>query len=174
MNVLYASGILFYSISPDRTMYFLLGKNNDNKWENFGGGCEISDRGDPINTASRETWEETLGCIYESEQIKNILKNRNVPYVISKTPSNKNYYMYILKIPYNFLYREKFLNTKNFLYKLEKIDQKFLEMKDIKWVSLDTLKHSIYNKKSIIRLRSIFETNLRENINDILKITNIE
>ena len=35
-NIFYAAGVLFYTKMPDSSMYFLLGKNYDNKWSDFG------------------------------------------------------------------------------------------------------------------------------------------
>ena len=52
------------------------------------------------------------------------------------------------------------------------MDKKFLEINDIKWVSIDTIKYSIENKKSIIKLRAVFEQNLSSNINEIEKLLN--
>ena len=40
-----------------------MGKDNDNDWSDFGGRCEFKDRCDPINTATREFYEETLGAV---------------------------------------------------------------------------------------------------------------
>ena len=49
------------------------------------------------------------------------------------------------------------------------VDKKFLEINDIKWVSLDTIKYSIENKKSVIKLRTVFEQNLAASIDDIVR-----
>ena len=73
--------------------------------------------------------------------------------------------MFLIKIPFNF-YRDRFISTKVFLSNL-KIDDKFLEMYDIKWVSLDTIKNSMNNKRPLIKLRSVFEQTLISHINDI-------
>ena len=150
-NIIYGAGILFYSKSIDQTPYFFLGKDWENKWSNFGGVCEASDKFDTEITASRETWEETLGCI------------------ICKTPSGNPYYMYVVKIPFNNNYRYTFLSTKKFISKIN-IDKKFLEINDVKWVSYQTLKLSINSKKPLIKLRNIFEQTFSDNINEIDKI----
>lgn len=168
-NILYASGILFYSRSIDNTVYFLLGKDFENKWTDFGGGSELSDKFDTENTAARESWEETLGTIGDFDTIKNSLKNSN--YIISITPSGKPYYMYIVRIPFTQTYKEKFTSTKKFISKIN-IDKKFLEINDIKWVSTDTIKYSIDNKRSIIKLRSIFEKTIKHEYDNILSIIN--
>ena len=169
-NILYASGILYYSRSIDLTLYFLLGRDHDNKWSNFGGGCELSDKSDYEITAAREAWEETLGAVYEYEHIKNIIKNKGVKHIVSKTPSGRPYYMFIVKIPFTTTYRDKFMSTKKFISNIP-VDRKFLEINDIKWVSIDTIKYSIENRKSFIKLRSVFEQSLSASIDEILNFT---
>jgi hypothetical protein len=168
-NILYASGILFYSKSLDNTPFFLLGKDYENKWSNFGGRGEINDKFDSEITASREAWEETLGSINDFESLRQLLKSKNIKYITSKTPSGHPYYMYLLKIPYSFSYRDRFLSTKKFLSNI-KTDSKFLEMSDIKWVSLDTINYSINNKNSFIKLRHVFEQTFKLNKKEILEL----
>jgi len=166
-NIIYASGILFYSKSLDQTPYFLLGKDYENKWSNFGGRCELSDKSDYEVTAAREAWEETLGAVYDYSDMKSVVKSKGNKHLVFKTPSGHPYYMFVIKIPFNNNYREKFLCTKKFISNVD-IDKKFLEINDIKWVSIDTIKYSISsNKKSIIKLRNVFEQNLSTYFNEI-------
>ena len=168
-NIRYGSGVLFYCKSLDNTPYFFLGKDKDNRWSNFGGGVELSDKCDPENTASRETWEETLGCIGDITDIKKNIKNSHC--IISKTPSGNKYYMYIVKIPFSNVYRDRFLSTKKFLSNVVS-DKKFLEILDVKLLSLETLKYSIdnTNKRTFIKLRSSFEKTIQDNFEEICKI----
>lgn len=171
-NLLYAAGILFYSKSIDGTPYFLLGRNLENKWEGFGGGCEVSDKQDTETTAAREAWEETLGCIGDIDYLKSLIKNKNTKVINSKTVSGKQYSLYIVKIPFNVNYREKFISTKKFISKIE-IDKKFLEINDIRWVSIDTIQNSIFDKyNNLIKLRNIFEYTVKENYVDIMNVIN--
>ena len=166
-NILYSAGILFFSKKTNESPLFLLGKDYENKWSNFGGRCEIIDKFEIENTAARETWEETIGSVLDIEILKHKLKSKNVKIIISKTPRGHPYYMFLIKIPFNF-YRDRFISTKAFLSNL-KIDDKFLEMYDIKWVSLDTVLNSIDNKRPLIKLRNVFEQTLILNIKDIEK-----
>ena len=168
-NIIYGAGILFYSKSIDQTPYFFLGKDWENKWSNFGGGCEPSDKFDTEITAAREAWEETMGCIGDFDLIKNTLSKYNTHCILCKTPSGNPYYMYIVKIPFNHNYRQKFISTKKFTSKIN-IDKKFLEINDVKWVSYQTIKLSINSKKPLIKLRNIFEQTFSDNINAIEKI----
>ena len=171
-NIIYAAGVLFYSNSIDGTPYFLLGKDFENRWSNFGGRCELSDKFDSEITAAREAWEETLGAVYDYETLKNNIKNKSIKCITSRTPSGNPYYMFILKIPFSNAYRDRFSFTKKFISNIS-IDKKFLEINDIKWVSIDTIKYSIENKKSFIKLRSVFEqTIVNKGIDEIFKCIN--
>lgn len=167
-NIIYGAGILFYSKSIDKSVYFFLGKDNDNKWSNFGGRCELSDKQDHEVTAARETWEESLGCIEDYDFIKNTIRktcsNTNVLYC--KTPSGYPYYLYLVKLPYNTSYRYKFHSTKKFISRVN-LDKKFEEISDVKWVSYDTLKYSIGSRSPFIRLRGVFEQTLKEKRREI-------
>lgn len=166
-NIIYAAGILFYSKTIDQTTYFLLGKDFDNRWSNFGGRCELSDKYDSEVTAAREAWEETLGSVYDYDNLRHLIKNKSVKCITSRTPSGNPYYMFVVKIPFSTAYRDRFLTTKKFISNIH-IDKKFLEISDIKWVSIDTLKYSLENKKSFIKLRTVFEQTLATSIEDIV------
>lgn len=166
-NIIYAAGILFYSKSIDQTPYFLLGKDFENRWSNFGGRCELSDKYDSEVTAAREAWEETLGAVYDYENMRSLIKNKTVKCITSRTPSGHPYYMFIVKIPFTTSYRDRFTSTKKFISNIQ-VDKKFLEINDIKWVSLNTIKYSIENKKSFIKLRTVFEQNLATSIDEIV------
>lgn len=168
-NIIYGAGILFYCKSIDNTPYFFLGKDRDQKWSNFGGRSELSDRSDPENTAARETWEETLGVVGEIHDIKRLIRGSRC--ILSTTPSGHRYYMYIVKIPFTTMYRINFCNTKKFLSNIP-IDKKFLEILDVKLMSLETIQYStdIANKKTFVKLRSIFEQTFLNNFDEICTI----
>lgn len=166
-NIIYAAGILFYSKSIDETPYFLLGKDVENRWSNFGGRCELSDKRDSEVTAAREAWEETLGVVYDYENLRSLIKNKASKCITSRTPSGHPYYMFLVKIPFTNSYRDRFTSTKKFISNIP-VDKKFLEINDVKWVSLDTVKYSIENKKSFIKLRSAFEQCVSTSIDEII------
>ena len=166
-NIIYGAGILFYCKSLDHTPYFFLGKDRENKWSNFGGRSELSDKSEPENTAARETWEESLGSVGDITDIKRMLKGSRC--IISKTPSGHKYYMYIVKLPFTTVHRDRFSTTKKFLSNIH-IDKKFLEILDVKLVSIETVKYSIDNRRSFIKLRSIFEQTLQNNFDEIYSI----
>jgi len=161
---IYSAGILPYTIYKG-SIYFLLGRDYDNKWSDFGGRVEPKDRGDYESTAAREFFEETLGSVYDYDYTRKLIKK--CPKIISKTGSGHYYYMYLLKLQYTDLVRTKFLSTKNFINNvITTIDKKYIEKNDIRWVSIETIEHSIEGK-SLISLRNVFQTTYKNHKNDI-------
>ena len=59
-SIRYSAGILPYTFDQDGKCFFLLGKDNDNDWSDFGGRCEYTDKNNEINTACREFYEESI------------------------------------------------------------------------------------------------------------------
>lgn len=166
---IYSAGILPYTYYKG-TIYFLLGRDSDNKWSDFGGRVEPKDRSDYESTASREFLEETLGSVYDYDTTKKLLKK--CPKIVSKTGSGHPYYMYLMKLEYTDLIRTKFYSTKNFINSvIVTIDKKYIEKNDIRWISIETIEHSVEGK-SLIGLRNVFETtykNFKKDINNIIK-----
>lgn len=167
MNKMYAAGILIYS-KYKGNIYFLLGRDNDNKWSDFGGKCELKDHCDIEQTAAREFYEESLGSIYDINFTKKKIKHNKTIKIESKTYTGFPYYMYLLNINYSDEYRTRFNCTKNYLKTIIKKDNYFVEKNDIRWISIDTLVHSIENK-SLISLRNVFLTTFKNNYKLILK-----
>jgi len=167
MNNNYSAGVLIYSTYRDNT-YFLLGRDYDNKWSDFGGRSEIRDRNDSEQTASRELYEESLGSIYSIEFVKKHLKNKKCIKIVSKTGLGYSYYMYLFRLNYSEEYRNRFHCTKNYMKNI--LDKKNLEKNDIRWISLETLLHSIENK-SFISLRNVFLNTVKNNIDVIISNT---
>lgn len=166
---IYSAGILPYTIYKGTT-YLLLGRDSDNKWSDFGGRVEPKDRSDYEITASREFFEETLGSVYDFDHVRKLIKK--CPKIVSKTSAGHSYYMYLLKIQYTDIIRTKFLSTKNFLSNVvTTIDKKYVEKNDIRWVSIETVEHSIEGK-SLISLRSVFNNtfkNFKDEIDGYIK-----
>ena len=161
---IYSAGILPYT-NYKGSIYFLLGRDSDNKWSDFGGRVEPKDRGDYEATAAREFFEETLGSVYDYDYARKLIKK--CPKIISKTGSGHYYYMYLLKLQYTDLVLTKFLSTKNFITNvITTIDKKYIEKNDIRWVSIETIEHSIEGK-SLINLRNVFQTTYKNYKNDI-------
>lgn len=161
---IYSSGVLPYTFYKG-TIYFLLGRDSDNKWSDFGGRVEPKDKGDYETTAAREFFEETLGSVYDVDYTKKTIKKSNK--INSKTSSGHNYYMYLLKLQYTDIIRTKFSSTKNFINNIgTSIDKKYIEKNDIRWVSIETIEHSLEGK-SLISLRNVFLNTYKNNKNEI-------
>jgi hypothetical protein len=163
---IYSSGILPYT-NINGSVYFLLGRDSDNKWSDFGGRVEPKDKNDYEATAAREFYEETLGSIYDYEHAKKLIKHKKCPKIVSKTGSGHPYYMYLIKITHNDEIRNKFTSTKNFLSNtITTIDKKYVEKNDIRWISLETIEHSIDNK-ALISLRNVFNNTIKNHLDTI-------
>jgi len=158
----YSAGILPYTFDQDGKCLFLLGKDNDNDWSDFGGRCEFKDRSEPINTATREFYEETLGAVLTIDECINKLGTSPIK-IISKTLNGSPYYMYLVFVD-NLNYSETFNKTSQFLrYQFDKQEMnKLIEKNTIRWVSMDTLLVCIENEQrnAPISLRGVFYTTL--------------
>jgi len=153
----YSAGILPYSFDQTGKLVFLLGKDNEGDWSDFGGRCEFKDRNDPINTASREFYEETLGAVLNIQECTDKMTDQKK--IISKTLNGSPYYMYLIYID-NLNYSDSFNKTSQFLkYQFDtRITSKIIEKVAMRWVSIDTLLNCIENKNysTPISLRGVF------------------
>lgn len=155
----YSAGILPYTFDQHGKCFFLLGKDNENDWSDFGGRCEFKDRYEPLNTATREFYEETLGSVISvSECIAKL--STNPVKIVSKTLNGSPYYMYLMYIDNN-NYTDSFNKTAQFLkYQFDPQEaNKIIEKTTIRWVSMDTLLICIENEQhhnNPIRLRGVF------------------
>jgi len=161
-GIRYSAGILPYTFDQTGKCLFLLGKDNDNDWSDFGGRCEYRDHNDPLNTASREFYEETLGSVINiTECISKI--SVNPVKILSKTLNGSPYHMYLMYIEHS-NYSESFNKTAQFLmYQFDKKEMsRLIEKNTIRWVSMDTILNCIENKEknTPISLRGVFYTTL--------------
>ena len=154
----YSAGVLPYTFDQNGKCLFMLGKDLDGDWSDFGGRSELTDKNEPLNTASREFYEETLGSIMNIQECLDKIKNDNVVKIVSKTLNGSPYYMYLVYIDY-INYTDTFLKMSNFIkysFSYEK-KNKILEKTSIRWVSMDTLINCIENNDNrLISLRGIF------------------
>jgi len=157
----YSAGILPYTYNLEGQCLFLLGKDTDGDWSDFGGRCEFKDYNDPINTASREFYEETLGAVMDINDCSKKLSNGNPIKIESKTLNGSPYYMYLIYIDY-VNYTDTFNKTLSFFkYHYSSLQQssqtnKFIEKVNVRWVTLDTLMNCIESKTGPIPLRGVF------------------
>jgi len=158
----YSAGILPYTFDQTGKCLFLLGKDNENDWSDFGGRCEFKDQCEPLNTATREFYEETLGAVLTIPECIAKLQTNPVK-ITSKTLNGSPYYMYLMYIDYS-NYTESFNKTANFLrYQFDRQEMnKLIEKNTIRWVSMDTILVCIENnqRNSPISLRGVFYSTL--------------
>jgi hypothetical protein len=157
----YSAGVLPYTFDQNGKCLFLLGKDNENDWSDFGGRCEYRDHNEPTNTAAREFYEETLGSVMTVQETLDKINQPNVTKIVSKTLNQSPYYMYLIYIDY-LNYSEYFNKTSTFLkyhYSQDKRNiSKVIEKINIRWVNMDTLLNCIENKdlQTPISLRGVF------------------
>ncbi len=153
----YSAGILPYSFDQTGNLYFLLGRDKEGYWSDFGGRCEFKDHQIHTNTAIREFYEETLGSVLSISDCQD--KISKVSPITSKTLNGSPYYMYLIYIDYS-NYTETFLKTNAFLKYHYANDNKavsrLIEKNNIRWVSMDTLLNCIERKNQLISLRGVF------------------
>mgnify|MGYP001422786366 CR=1 FL=1 len=156
---IYSAGVIPYTYTPHRKLMFLLGKDGEGQWSDFGGRVEIEDNDDPAKTASREFYEESMGSIIDSKECYIKLTQGSPMKITSKTLNGSPYYMYFLYIDCKD-WGEIFNKTYNFL-KYSNAPTKIFEKTQIRWISLETIVQAIDNKShlaanSFIPLRKVF------------------
>ena len=94
---------------------------------------------DPRETAAREGYEETLGCILDKSSILDKVKKCD-RILVSKTPRGMPCYTYVIEIPFRKHYSVSFGKTRDFLYCMGINKMYHLqEMTDIKWLCANTM-----------------------------------
>ena len=157
-NSRYSAGVLPYTFDQTGKCVFLLGKDYDNDWSDFGGRCEFRDNNEPLNTACREFYEETLGSIMTIKECMDKIITNPIK-ITSQTLNGSPYYMFLVYI--DFLnYSEIFNKTAQFLrYQFDAQEMnKIIEKTTIRWVSMDTMLLCIENEQrsTPINLRGVF------------------
>lgn len=182
----YSAGILPFQVDENHQIYFLLGKDNDGCWSDFGGKCEPKDQNIILDTAAREFYEESLGCILPLTTIRKMLNfENNFELVKSSSMVGIPYYMFIVRIPMlpNDTSLDRFKKTFEFIQYMNqddkaKIPYAYLEKVEIGWVSLDTLISILNHEKNEIELgwplRKVFRKTLHSCKKTLFKLKNME
>jgi hypothetical protein len=156
----YSAGILPYTYNQQGQCLFLLGKDYEGDWSDFGGKCEFKDSNEPENTACREFYEETLGAVIDITDCREKIIHGKPIKIISKTLNGSPYYMFLLYIEHS-NYSETFNKISNFLkyqYSGNQNIQKIIEKTSIRWVNIDTLLNCIDStQESLLSLRGVFK-----------------
>lgn len=183
----YCAGILPYQVNENGEIYILLGQDENGKWSDFGGKSEPCDNNNVKNTAIREFFEETLNSVIDCKALMNIIEHENnFKLIHARTIKGSPYYMFILRLPMVNTTREKFLSArrlishlkeKNDIYHLfdtSDSEWKFLEKKDVKWISLDTILLCLddpkVEKQTGWILKDIFKSTLERNKQELVKL----
>ena len=156
----YAAGVLLLSWH-NNILYALLGKDQYDCYSDFGGKCDSKDGGYHARTAARECYEETCSTVNDFHETMRILSG--CEYVISKSYTNKNYYMYISFTKYNPCVQQSFSVIRNTISELSHMYQ-FKEKTELKWFKLQDVMNGN------IELRNVFHKTLQQHYQTILKI----
>lgn len=134
----YASGILPITWHEGKLL-FLIGQDvRDRSWSDFGGKCERVDKSDPLNTACREFYEETYGCVVDHRALRHRLCVSNCLALKSRTQNNHPYWMFVVEVPYYPHLRNSFHKTLAFL-RHKNLCKLYVEKTDVQWVTWDAL-----------------------------------
>lgn len=134
----YAAGILPFARHNNKT-FFLLGRDaQDGFWSDFGGKHENRDRTE-LDTAQREFYEETCGCVLDLRSLKVRMSFPSNYLVLHSTTQSKHpYYMYLMQIPFEPNLRSCFKKTLTFL-RFMRFPRAALEKNDLMWVDVDDM-----------------------------------
>lgn len=146
----YAAGILPVTWHDGHAM-FLVGQDvRDRSWSDFGGKCERVDRNDPLNTACREFYEETYGCVVDHRALRSRLGVSNCLALRSRTQNNHVYWMFVVEVPYQPHLRNAFHKCLAFL-RHKNLCKLFVEKTDVRWVSWDALMGADLVKRPVFK-----------------------
>lgn len=146
----YAAGILPITWHRGQLL-FLVGQDvRDRSWSDFGGKCERVDRQDPLNTACREFYEETYGCVVDHRALRNRLCMSNCLALRSRTQNNHPYWMFVVEVPYQPHLRSAFHKALGFL-RHKNLCKAYVEKTDVRWVSWDMLRGDALVKRAVFK-----------------------
>ena len=160
----YSAGVLIFIIL-DGEKYFLLGRDSKyHSWSDFGGKAEFEDGNNPLETASREFYEETGGVVMSKSNIYSLLKSQGCR-ILCTSYRKKKYYMYLLELKnsttlYSFM--GLFPNQVTFLKNINDIHiKKFIEKDELQLFTLDDILTTPKN------FRSVFHNSLLKHLDVI-------
>lgn len=146
----FAAGILPVTWH-EGTVMFLVGQDvRDRSWSDFGGKCERGDRGDPLNTACREFYEETYGCVVDHRAMRARLCHSNSLVLRSRTQNNHPYFMFVVQVPYQPHVRNTFHKALSFM-RHKNLCKLFVEKTDVTWVSWPMLTSPDLVKRQVFK-----------------------
>lgn len=146
----YAAGILPVTVHAGQVL-FLVGQGaRDRCWSDFGGKTERVDKNDPLNTATRELWEETYGCLVDARALRSHLSSATCLALRGRTQNNHPYIMFVAQVPYQPHLRNAFHKTLSFL-RAKPACRAFVEMVDVQWVTWEQLRGGDLMKRAVFQ-----------------------
>lgn len=144
----YAAGILPFTWH-DGGPLFLVGRDiRDALWSDFGGKCERVDKSDPLNTATREFYEETYGCVVDARALRQRLHPGNCLLLRSRTQNGHPYFMFVVEVPHLPHLRSTFHKALNFLC-FKNLQKLYVEKTDVQWVPWSVLRSAELPKRPV-------------------------
>ncbi len=144
----YAAGILPITRHHGETL-FLVGQDaRDKLWSDFGGKCERVDRGEPVNTACREFYEETHGCVADQRALRAHIAATSPAVLRGRTQNGHPYHMYLVEMPFRPHLRNVFLKSLAFL-RYKNVCKFYIEKTDVQWVSWEVLTSPSFPKRPV-------------------------
>ena len=143
-------------------MVFLLGKEQNNEWSDFG-GTSLNKHETTFNTALREGYEELSGLLGNPDKFKKqIINNYIGPYV--ECSNSQRYTTYIFKIDYDEALVKYFNRNYDFVKRttpsiINTLDNGLYEKKEIAWFT----KEEIYD----LNLRPFYKNIIYTIIDDL-------
>lgn len=119
-------------------MVFLLGKEQNNQWSDFGGSC-LNKYETKFKTAIREGHEELSGLLGSQKQLENLVENNYI-----EQYSSERYTTYIFNIDYDEMLPMYFNRNYEFIRNttpniIATKDNGLYEKKEIKWFTVDEI-----------------------------------
>lgn len=135
----YCAGMLLFT-RVNNNIYFLLGKaRRHGRLVTFSGKNEVCDSS-IAETAARECYEETLGCVASRSwllsECNSCVESRIVR---STTPRGRPCHTFVVSVPYSRCYALSFHRTSEFVSMLGHRSSATREMVDVRWVGARAL-----------------------------------
>lgn len=144
----YAAGILPVTWHRGELL-FLVGQDlRDRSWSDFGGKCERVDRGDALNTACREFYEETCGCVVDHRALRARLNSSTCLALRGRTQNGHPYWMFVAEVPYQPHLRGAYRKVLAFL-RHRNLCKACVEKTDVQWVTWKQLRGASLVKRSV-------------------------
>lgn len=146
----YAAGILPVTWH-DGELLFLVGQDvRDRSWSDFGGKSERVDRNDPLNTACREFYEETYGCVVDLRALRSRLCASNCLPLRGRTQNGHPYWMFVVEVPYQPHLRNAFAKALAFL-RHKNLCKLYVEKTDVRWLPWSALRGDDLVKRPVFK-----------------------